>query len=339
MKGYNIKKIYKEILFKNLKYYKSFNKKICAMVKADAYGHGLCEIVDLLKKDVDYFGVSNIFEALKIREISKKSKILIVGKVFDFSKCKDNNLEFMVENVREIEFVNKIECEKLMHLKIDCGMNRYGVKEECELKSIRELCEHNKISFNGVFTHFPYLSNKKITKNNYNNFLKKIKILGNLSKNIIHFGGSNIINYDFNYDMIRVGIGLYGYENINVVPIMKIFSKVLDIKEIKKDGYLGYNYEFKSNKDTKIAILSIGYGDGLLRLMKDEFVFINGKRCKIIGNICMDVCFIEINNIELNIGDYVEMVWNVEKIAKKSRTIPYEILTNFSKTRCEIEIV
>ena len=174
---------------------------------------------------------------------------------------------------------------------------------------------------------------------NYINFLEKIKILSDVNKNVVHFGGSNVINYDFNYDMIRVGIGLYGYENINVRPIMQIFSKVLDIKEIKKSEFLGYNYEFKAKKDTKIAVLSIGYGDGFSKAMEDEFVIIKGKRCKIIGSICMDACFVEIDNIDLKIGDYVEVMWNVERLAKKLNTISYEILTNFSKTRCEIEIV
>ena len=282
MKGYNIKKIDKNILFKNLKYYKTFNKKICAMVKSDAYGHGLYEIVDLLKNNVDYFGVSNIFEAIKVRSISKDSNVLIVGKVFDFLKCKDNNFEFMVENLKEIENARNYGCDNLMHLKIDCGMHRYGFVRDCELKLVNEMCKYNIIRFNGVFSHFPYLKNKKITMLNYTKFLEKLKILSDVNKNVIHFGGSNVINYDFNYDMIRVGIGLYGYENINVRPIMQIFSKVLDIKEIKKSEFLGYNYEFKAKKDTKIAVLSIGYGDGFSKAMEDEFVIIKGKRCKII---------------------------------------------------------
>ena len=152
----------KKQLIKNIEEIKKIakNKKICAMVKANAYGHGLENVVEKLRNSVDFFGVANINEALKIREICPNSKILIVGKTRFFKDCWENNLSFVIESFSQFENLmlqvknnENYDCINI-HIKINSGMNRLGISSVKEFKKIFEECEKNNINVEGVLTHF-----------------------------------------------------------------------------------------------------------------------------------------------------------------------------------------
>ena len=147
----NLKLIYKENLFFNLSCFNS--KKICAMVKANAYGHGLKDVVRLIDDKVDYFGVSNVDEGVEVRKISQKP-ILVCSKVFDFKKCRKHNLEVMIEDEVDIKKCLNNGLKENMHLKINCGMNRFGVGNVLNARIVNDLLEEKNITLKSIYTHF-----------------------------------------------------------------------------------------------------------------------------------------------------------------------------------------
>lgn len=324
----NKKIIKKENLFHNLSMY--LNKKVCAMIKADAYGHGLSTIVKLLNDKVDYFGVANEIEGCKARKFTTKP-ILIVGKAHNLELCKKNNLEIMVDDKETIEKAAKLGLG--MHLKINCGMNRFGISSFLSARVINRYLEDNKIGLKSIFCHFSNTNNRKQTTCQYGTFLRLRKCI---KQDVpICFGGSNIVDYPFEFDMVRVGIGLYGYERKGLSPVMGIKSKVVKIFYVHKGEYVGYGKKYKVKKNRYFAIVPVGYGDGLFRALSGKFsVKIGKKTYKSVGNICMDMFFVKIDNT-VKVGDEVVVFDDANAFSQKLNTISYEVLTNFSKIRAD----
>lgn len=311
----------------NLSCYSS--KNICLMVKANAYGHGIEEIVKFSSKYVEAFGVVNIKEALKIRALTKK-RIIIFAPVVDFKLCHEFNIEFMIENEDELRKAIIYECTNLLHLAINTGMNRFGTKSEIVLKSISNILKENNIELKSIYTHFSDTEDIHKTKKQYNKFCA----LRNLIKqNVpICFGGSKIYNYNFSFDMLRLGIGAYGYEQ-NKLKVMTISSHIIKKFYSKKGEYIGYGKKYQVRKNSFFGVVQIGYADGLTRALSQKFtVIINGKKYKSVGNICMDAFFVKIDE-NVNVGDEVVVLRDASYLAKKAKTITYEILTNFSNLR------
>lgn len=313
-----------EAIERNLERYK--NKKICAMVKANAYGHGLREVVLFLKDKIEFFGVCSFLEALEVKKICD-AKVLIVSPFVDVKKCKEYGFHFFVEDLEKLTMAKELSCLELVHIKINSGMNRFGfnISDKKTLKKLRLILKNQHIA--GICTHFSCLSDKKLTKKQYRDFAKVKKFLS--IDALTHFGGSEALDYDFDYDMIRVGIGLYVQKNSQV---MKIKSKIASIREIE-NGFVGYDFKFKVAKPTKVALVPIGYADGLSRLASGAYMRVLNKDAKIIGNVCMDICFLDVSNIDCKVGDEVEVLPNVFELAKKSHTSVYEVLTNFNGLR------
>lgn len=311
----------------NLSCYSS--KNICLMVKANAYGHGIEEIVKFSSKYVEAFGVVNIKEALKVRAFTKK-RIIIFAPVVDFKLCREFNIEFMIENEDDLRKAIKNDCSHLLHLAINTGMNRFGTKSEIVLKSINNILNTNNIMLNSIYTHFSDTEDSHRTKKQYNKFCA----LRNLIKQNapICFGGSGIYGYNFNFDMLRLGIGAYGYEP-NKLKVMTVSSHIIKKFYAKKGEYIGYGKKYQVQKNGFFGVVQIGYGDGLTRTLSQKFtVSINGKKYKSVGNICMDAFFVKIDE-SVNVGDEVIVLRDASYLAKKAKTITYEILTNFSNLR------
>ena len=323
----NIKYIDKTALICNLEKYS--NKQICLMVKSNAYGHGMAEIVKIATRYVEAFGVINIKEAVKVRLLTKK-RVIVFAPVTEYRLCKKHDIEFIVENEEDLRKVIKANCAHLCHLAINVGMNRFGTKSEIVLKSINNILEENDIKLKSIYTHFPTTNKRKLTKKQYQKFSKlKSCISQNAS---VFLGGSGVWKYDFCYDTLRLGIGAYGYENGDK-PVMTIFSKVIKKYYCKKGEYIGYGRKYRVTKSGFYGVVPVGYGDGLFRCLSQKFcVKINGKRYKSVGNICMDAFFVKIDK-NIKVGDDVIVMDDASYIAKKARTIPYEILTSFSKLR------
>lgn len=330
----NFKYINHDNLISNINHFKS--KKICAMVKSNAYGHGLREIVKLIDEHVDMFGVVSVEEAVKVRELTELP-ILICSKVDDYKTCRKNKIDVMVDDENDLMDCLKKDMRQSIHLKINCGMNRFGVKSPLAMRLINDVLEYEKIKLKSIYTHFSCTDNKKITKNEEKNFqMLRSEITQNAP---ICFGGSGIFDYDFDFDILRLGIGMYGYGDKSLKPVLKICSYVSKVFFASKGEKIGYGTHFFAHSDTFFAIVPVGYGDGLRRNMSGKFeVFINGKKRKTTGNICMDAFFVEVDE-SVSIGDEVVVMADAEYMAKKSETISYEILTGFSNFRGKTKIV
>ena len=322
---------------------KTLNKKICLMVKSNAYGHGINTIINITKKYVDFFGVANINEAINVRKLCD-NKILIVGKTFAFKQCLENNISLAIESISNLKsLVNFLKnnpsnnCIKI-HLKVNSGMNRLGFSSFEKLALAFEICEKNNIFVEGIFTHFSTLDcDLKYFNFQLNRFQEFLKKVPKRFDPIVHIGGSGILNKKINldYSMARIGIAFYGYQKgINVKPILKIKSKIIKVFEVEKGERVGYSNGLITSQKMKIAIVPLGYGDGVCRNLSNKaFVKINNKKFKIVGNVCMDMFFVDITGENFEEGHEVVVFDNAKKWAQILGTIPYEILTNFSLVR------
>lgn len=316
----------------NLDYFFSKGKKVTIMIKANAYGHGRENILKCLKKYDVKLGVATIFEAEEVRKLTAKN-ILIVEPITDVSQMRNNNFEFCVEEIKSLKESLTLGFGKRCYLKLNIGMNRFGIdiNDRKYIKKVAKLLKKDEIK--GIICHFSQLEDEIITKKQYENFLK---IRSLFSKNLsISFGGSNVINYPFEFDEIRVGIGFYGYENSNVKPILTLKSQILKIEKLKKGDSLGYSSGYIAPSNRVVAIVGVGYGDGINRVLKGFFVKIKGKKCQIIGNICMDCLFADITNVKCEVGGEV-VLERADVVAKQLQTISYEVLTSQNSFRSGI---
>lgn len=349
--------------FEEIKKLLDEKKKICAMVKADAYGHGIEKISKILINKVDFLGVSNINESIIIRKLRQDIKILIVGKTYCFKECLENNISFIIDSLEHFESLlnfmkldnSREKCINI-HIKVNTGMNRLGINSIDEFKNIYRIAKIKGINIEGITTHFSTADcDKRFFEKQVKIFKRFLQEIPKDENPIINIGGSAILDKkneeiikDLNFDMVRVGIALYGYnaENISkkIKPILKIESKIIKILYLKKEEYLGYSKGFQAKQDMKIGIVPLGYGDGIWRnlsnkgtinvLTKDENFNRHINTCAIIGNICMDMFFIDLTNLNfVKEGDKVVIGKDMKKWFKILQTIPYEILTNFGHLR------
>ena len=337
--------IYSKKLKQNYTYIKNqCGKKICAVVKADGYGHGANNIVKILGEYADFFAVQNLDEALKIRQQFPKIKILVLGYCFDEKLATENNISIMVDSLEKIKQLSKIKTNKKIkiHIKINSGMNRLGISNIKEFRKILKIIKNNKnLYFEGIFTHFFSPKNNKITKKQIKIFEKYLSIIPKCFSPIKHVGGSNLIFYDLpqNIDMVRVGLFLYGYGCEQVEPIMKIVSKVMRVEKIKRGSYVGYEEKYRASKPRQIALIPLGYADGVPRELayKHNF-YLYGKQCKIVGLVCMDMFMLDVTNSGAKVGDEIIVFSDASTWAKYFSKSEYEILTSLNSARCDFVV-
>lgn len=349
--------INKKNLLKNLKVIKTKanNKKICAMVKANAYGHDLKTVVLTLKNYVEFFGVANTEEAFKVRNYAYKNKILLCG-LYNKEKLKNlilNKISLTIYNINHLTEILKT-CKKInekayLHIKLNTGMNRLGVKDKSTLTKILKYINKNSqfLVLEGIFSHLFNGECKELSNKQYLRFIDFIQDIKNLKCINIHFENSqglfNNVDYLNICNMVRVGISLYGLEieNAKLSPVMSVYSKIIAIQNVFEEDYVGYGKTYIEH-DGKVAIVPVGYADGILRSFKGAFAYINQQKCKIL-NVCMDMIIVDITNVDCNIGDIVELISSdikkensINKIAKHINTISYEVATNIKPNRCNL---
>lgn len=332
--------INKQKLIENFNALKSDN--ICAMVKADAYGHGLKSICQVLKQSVKFFGVASLDEALQIRQLDIKTPVLIVGICNDFQKALQNDISITIDNEKQfLEMLKEVKNagkKQKIHIKINSGMNRLGINDKNEFKKIlKALTSSKNIIFEGIFTHFATVGSDEIYFNKQLKIFKEfLKLIPPIFNPIKHLGGGDILDLikieDIKDFMFRVGLKLYTTPH----SVLKIESKIIKILKLKKGSRVGYSNGYICEKDTKVAIIPLGYADGINRKLSNRgFVKIKNKKCKIIGNVCMDMFFTDITQIDCEIGEKVIVFEDAQRWAKICETIPYEILTNLKHARIE----
>jgi Alr-MurF fusion protein len=346
-------------LLNNLNYYKSKLKpgvKIMAMVKAFSYGSGTFEVANMLQYNkVDYLAVAYIDEGVALRLAGINLPVMVLNpEVSAFDMLVEYKLEPEIFSFNLLdEFVKYSQLRNLsnypVHLKIDTGMRRLGF-EDVEIETLCDMLEENRyIKVQSVFSHLAASDAKEhddFTKSQITSFEKAYKMIEEALgyKVIKHIANtSGIIRWPkAHYNMVRLGIGLYGIDAATPVdsnalqPIATLKTSVSQVKKVYKSDTIGYNRSGSLLRDGKIATVRIGYADGYLRAFGNGAgtMLIKGNLVPTVGNISMDMCTLDVTNIDVREGDEV-IVFNeeqrIEELARQIGTIPYEILTNISQ--------
>jgi len=333
----------KSNLLHNLNSIKSFcnNAQVCAMVKANAYGHGIKEIVGVLKGRVGAFGVVNIDEAIKVREVDKSTPVIIFSECDAIEKALEYNISLSIISIKSLKNIIKIskKCriKPKLHLNINTGMNRFGIKSHEDFQKVIAILRKNQLQLNGMFTHFSSLTtDENYTIRQREIFQFYIDLLPQDFKPIIHVGGGNSLFKEKGFEMYRVGMFLYGYGHAGLLPVMSVCSTIVTMQEVKKQEHVGYMASFTAQNDMQVAVVPIGYDDGVKRGLSNNFyVKVKGTLCKNVGKICMDCFMIDVTNVKVKIGDEVEVLWDAGNWTTFLNTTEYEILTNFNGFRGE----
>ena len=329
-------------LIHNYKVFKKFikNKQVAATIKANAYGIGdKIAFSTLYKNGCRHFFLATLNEGLELRKSFKKGYIYILNGLEnnDINIFKINKLIPILNSKIEMKVIEKTKFKFGIH--IDTGLNRLGINKKDLPKKI-----YNKKNLQIVLTHLASSDEKKNLYNYFQN--KKFKSINNLFKNKkIIFSLANsmgtILGKDFHYDLLRPGISLYGgHYNTKlkkyIKPVVKLKAKILQIKQILKNEYIGYNQTYKTKKSIWIAVIGIGYGDGISRMLNNKgFVYYKNHKFRILGRISMDSITIDISKSckLFKIGQYVEIInysHGIDELAKQCETISNEILTSIS---------
>ncbi len=345
-------------LINNVNYYKSLvssNVKLMCMVKAMGYGSGGAEIAKTLQHiGVNYLAVAYADEGVELRQSQITLPIMVMSPEEDALEDIINyQLEPEIYSFKVLNaFVKKLDALGVtepypIHLKIDTGMHRLGFEEEDLEHLIGELKNYPQLKVRSVFSHLVGTDNPELdnfTKEQIRIFEKvysaiELTLNYTVLKHICNSGGITRFK-NAHYDMVRLGIGMYGIgvhanEQVKLENVGSLITRISQIKKVGKTQTVGYNRNGKLDKDTTIATIPIGYADGFSRMLGNgkHGVYINGKFCKTVGNICMDMCMVDISGMDCKEGDEVIIFENAEqihKIAAALNSISYEVLTNVS---------
>lgn len=306
--------------------------KVCAVVKANAYGLGARKVVSALNDQVDFFAVATLSEAREVQFLATRP-ILILGPVWEES-LNDTDLEFhySVSSVEELDFLcGRIVSGKSIrvHLAYDSGMNRLGVKR-AELEEIlSRISACPSVELYGFFTHFcdtdPFFY-----RGCKERFFEALLIVRKMFPDVLAHACASSTYLDNDFDMVRAGISLYGFGDLLTFPCAEMAASVLLVKTVETGECVGYGCMYRAEKPRKIAVLSCGYADGYRReLGNRHFVLLNGQRCPVLGNICMDMMMVDVTDCDCRVGDQALLFCSqlpLRDMARLCGTIEYELL-------------
>ena len=372
--------INKSNLEKNLKIVRSINKNLICVIKDNAYGLGIENILPiLLENKCDYFAVAYIEEAVKIQKLlenlklkNQNGKIKVMAlnyvKPENVGDAIRNNIELTVFNFSQLldylkildEFFENMTLK--IHIKVNSGMNRLGFDKNEILELVKIVKKYNlnnksknRLEIISIFSHISDAENQAETEKQVEKYEKILKIF---SQNNVRYGYSHLqaspllfkYGKKYNYDFARIGMALYGMEplstDVGLLDVITVKSKIINIRNVKKDDKVSYGSKGIVKYDSKIGIVAIGYAHGLQKQIENSgeaYILVNGQKAKIIGEICMDMIFVDLTNIEnVKINDEVVIIGSqenaengiVEKItlrqvARWTGTIQDDILTKF----------
>ncbi|MBE6140485.1 MAG: alanine racemase [Firmicutes bacterium] len=298
----------KTLIQKNTEYNYFFG-----VVKGNCYGH-----YDVYKTIIDsgcnYLAVATLDEALKIREVFKEIPILCLGIIPTnyFKICLLNNITITISNYEQIKNITSKELNNLkVHLKINTGMNRLGTNKK-EIALIKEKIKECEFILEGIYSHIYNPLNESDTLKQIQKFVNIIEEFNFEDVPIRHlFASESLILYKkiSILNGCRLGSAMYGFspdKELCLKSTFKVISEVIQINEVKNET-VGYNGTYRVNDIEKIAVVAIGYADGIIRQNTGRFVYINQKPYKIVGNICMDMLFVKVDD-EVKINDLVEVI-------------------------------
>lgn len=329
--------------------------KMMAMVKAYSYGLGGYEIAEFLQHHhIDYLGVAYVDEGIDLRKNGISLPIMVMNpEQNSYKSIIEYNLEPEIYSFRVLDLFYEqlkqfdFEDDYPIHIKIETGMHRLGFKED-EMSHLNEKLKKMNIKVKSIFSH---LSSADI-EDERDYTLNQIQKFQRISNDfIIQLGyqpirhilnSAGIINYtDYQFDMVRIGIGMLGISSSskienNLQNVVNFKTVISQISDIKKSESIGYSRKYKTEENTKIATIPVGYADGIPRLLSNGkgFVIVKNKKVPIVGNVCMDMMMIDIQNLKVKEGDEVVIfnsIPSLMKFAHYCNTIPYEVLTSISR--------
>lgn len=334
--------------------------EVMPVVKSNAYGHGMTEVAKLVTSKVNWLGVVNLAEGLDLRSHGIKKKIFVLSYV------DEKNLELGIKNnidlpVYDINFAKVISnkakrIKKIakVHIKIDTGTTRVGVLVKDAVKFVKTVSSLPNVKVVGIYSHFAASEeNKNYTKkqlDTFNKILKSTEQQG-IKIQFKHIGCSaaTLTTPASHFNLIRVGISLYGLwpseqarkivknrkKNFNLKPALVWKTKVLQVKTIPKGTKVGYGCTYTAPKKIKIAVLAVGYWEGYDRHLSNKgVVVIKGKRCNVIGRICMNLIVVDVSKVSnVKAGDEAILIGKkntADEMADKVGTINYEVVTRIN---------
>ena len=347
-------------LVSNLNHFRSKLKpetKLMVMVKAFGYGSGNLEVSNVLQfHNVDYLTVAFADEGVELRRAGINLPIMVMSpEVNSYDNIIKYHLEPEVFSFRNLEFIEKA-MENLalpqahplnVHIKLDTGMHRLGFSNDELPELIRRIQANPMLCVKSVFSHLATADNPaedEFTLSQIHNFEKGsqmiVEAFPHVLRHILNTAGiSRFPQYQF--DMVRLGIGLYGVPTCEVdrgllQPVVSLKTTINQIKHIPAGDSIGYNRHGRAEHDMRIGIVPIGYADGLSRLLGNGngTFYVNNKPVKIVGDICMDMCMLDLTDVEAAEGDTVvifDAEHDIADIAQACQTIPYEIMTRVSQ--------
>ena len=372
--------INKSNLEKNLKIVRSINKNLICVIKDNAYGLGIENILPiLLENKCDYFAVAYIEEAVKIQKLlenlklkNQNGKIKVMAlnyvKPENVGDAIRNNIELTVFNFSQLldylkilnEFFENMTLK--IHIKVNSGMNRLGFDKNEILELVKIVKKYNlnnksknRLEIISIFSHISDAENQAETEKQVEKYEKILKIFSqnNVRYKYSHLQASPLLfkyGKKYNYDFARIGMALYGMEplstDVGLLDVITVKSKIINIRNVKKNDKVSYGSKGIVKHDSKIGIVAIGYAHGLQKQIENSnkaYILVNGQKAKIIGEICMDMIFVDLTNIEnVKMNDEVVIIGSqenaengiVEKItlrqvARWAGTIQDDVLTKF----------
>ena len=360
---------------KNVRSLRSRLKKDCefmAVVKADGYGHDAKVVSEYaIRGGASQLGVATLKEGLKIRSFGINIPILVLGNLYtkkDLYSCFKNKLMPTISNIRECLICNNIGKSQgvkfPLHLKVDTGMSRLGFEFDQFVQHFENIKSFENITLTGIYSHLASADEKnalnhdssaQLQRKKFQELMRLIKIENN-KKIIIHIANSAgmLLGEDFHFDMVRVGLSMYGYspvpkinERLCLEPALFLKARVTFIKTIKKGVGVSYGKKFITDRPTKLAVLSIGYADGILRNLSGNINLIHNKKLyPQIGAITMDQMMVDITGSnDIKVGSTMlllgyegkEMISPTDW-ANKCNSIPWEILCSFKNRLPRLQV-
>ena len=306
--------------------------RLCAVLKNNAYGHGLTHVARQIVELVDCFAVGNIDEAEQIQFLNKDVLIFLPQNFRATELAIKSGFILTLDSFDTLEKIKKnaygVGKTARVHVKIDSGMSRLGFKIE-QLDELALAIKGTKISVEGVFSHF-YGDSVDDCDRQLEYFNKCLSVVQQafnrpLIRHIAN-SGATLLSSKYHFDMVRVGLGLYGYGHERLLPAKKVYADVISVKEVPSGSVAGYGAIFKCLKDTKIAVLNVGYANGLPRRLVGCQISINGQKCRVVA-ICMAMSLVDVTNVQVEVGDSAVLLGDGVNISN-DEVIIYELLCN-----------
>ena len=323
--------------------------KLLALVKANAYGHGAVAVAQFLEENklCEFFGVASVEEGICLREAGIKNSILVLGSIYPFEAFEyaiKNDLAITIASQAAAEAVcsiaEKLGKKALCHVKQDTGMGRIGTRRGNVFKVIQTLASNPHVILDGLYTHLSSVdSDPAFTEEQigyYRDTLTNVELHGiHINHRHVAASAAIVARPDVHYDMVRPGHSIYGLEP-GYEPILSLKTKIVYVKDVPAGSSISYGRSFIAPKPMKVATLPLGYGDGYLRALSNKAeVLIKGKRCRVLGNVTMDMLMVDITEVpSAQVGEEVVVVGcqgdeeiTLSELAQKAGTIDYELCT------------